>query len=128
MAWFESAPERMSTMTDTPRISFDDFMKVDIRVGRIVSAEPFPEARKPAFRLVIDLGPEIGEKKSSAQITRNYQVADLPGRLVLCVVNFPPRQIGPMMSEVLTLGVPDADGEVMLVAPDRDVPIGGRLY
>jgi tRNA-binding protein len=118
----------MSTMTDTPRISFDDFLKVDIRVGRIVSAEPFPEARKPAFRLVIDLGPEIGQKKSSAQITRNYQVADLPGRLVLCVVNFPPRQIGPMMSEVLTLGVPDADGEVMLVAPDRDVPIGGRLY
>jgi tRNA-binding protein len=101
---------------------------VDIRVGRIVSAEPFPQARKPAFRLTIDLGPEIGQKRSSAQITRNYTVEDLPGRLVMCVVNFPPRQIGPMMSEVLTLGVPDAEGEVMLLAPDRDVPLGGRLY
>jgi tRNA-binding protein len=110
------------------RITFDDFLKVDIRVGRIVTAETFPEARKPAFRLVIDLGPEIGEKKSSAQITRNHRLEDLPGRLVLCVVNFPPRQIGPMMSEVLTLGVPDADGEVMLIGPDRDVPVGGRLY
>jgi tRNA-binding protein len=115
-------------MADTPPITFDDFLKVDIRVGRILQAEPFPQARKPAFRLVIDLGPEIGEKKSSAQITRNYKAEDLPGRLVLCVVNFPPRQIGPMMSEVLTLGVPDADGEVMLIAPDRDVTLGGRLY
>lgn len=110
------------------RITFDDFMKVDVRVGRIVSAEPFPEARKPAFRLAIDLGPEIGVKRSSAQLTRNYAAEDLPGRLVLCVVNFPPRQIGPMMSEVLTLGVPDGDGEVMLITPDRDVPLGGRLY
>ena len=115
-------------MAETSRISFDDFLKVDIRVGRIVAAEPFPEARKPAFKLTIDLGPEIGQKRSSAQITRNYKVEDLPGRLVMCVVNFPPRQIGPMMSEVLTLGVPDADGEVMLIAPDRDVPLGGRLY
>ena len=91
-------------------------------------AEPFPEARKPALRLTIDLGPDIGTRRSSAQITRNYRAEDLPGRLVLCVVNFPPRQIGPMMSEVLTLGVPDADGEVMLIAPDRPVPLGGRLY
>jgi tRNA-binding protein len=111
-----------------PQISFDEFMKVEIRVGRIVAAEPFPQARKPAIKLVIDLGPDIGERKSSAQITRNYTPEDLPGRLVLCVVNFPPRQIGPMMSEVLTLGVPDADGEVMLVVPDRSVPVGGRLY
>jgi tRNA-binding protein len=103
-------------------------VKVDIRGGRIVRAEPFPEARKPAIRLVIDLGPEIGEKKSSAQITRYYRPEDLPGRLVLCVVNFPPRQIGPMMSEVLTLGVPDPEGEVVLIAPDRDVPLGGRLF
>lgn len=116
-------------MTSPPdRIGFDDLMKVDIRVGRVVRAEPFPEARKPAFRLTIDLGPEIGEKRSSAQITRNHALADLPGRLVLCVVNLPPRQIGPMMSEVLTLGVPDADGEVMLIGPDRDVPVGGRMY
>jgi tRNA-binding protein len=109
-------------------IGFPDFLKVDVRVGRIVRAEPFPEARKPAIRLVIDLGPEIGEKKSSAQITRYYRPEDLPGRLVLCVVNFPPRQIGPMMSEVLTLGVPDPEGEVVLIAPDRDVPLGGRLF
>ncbi|MDB5589962.1 MAG: tRNA-binding protein [Enterovirga sp.] len=103
-------------------------MRVDIRVGRVVAAEPFPEARKPAFRLTIDLGPEIGTKRSSAQITRNHRLEDLPGRLVLCVVNFPPRQIGPMMSEVLTLGVPDQDGEVMLIGPDREVPLGGRMY
>ena len=118
----------MQSSAMTTQITFDDFLKVDIRVGRIVAAEPFPEARKPAFRLTIDFGPEIGVKKSSAQITKNYTLDDLPGRLVLAVLNFPPRQIGPMMSEVLTLGVPDADGEVMLIAPDRDVPIGGRLY
>jgi tRNA-binding protein len=111
-----------------PQIAFDDFLKVDVRVGRVVAAEPFPEARKPAFRLTIDFGPEIGVRKSSAQITRNHRLEDLPGRLVLAVVNFPPRQIGPMMSEVLTLGVPDADGEVMLIGPDREVPVGGRLY
>ena len=112
----------------TPQITFDDFLEVDIRVGRITAAEPFPEARKPAFRLTIDFGPEIGVKRSSAQITTNYALDDLPGRLVLAVVNFPPRQIGPMMSEVLTLGVADADGEVMLIGPDRDVPVGGRMY
>jgi tRNA-binding protein len=111
-----------------PRIAFDDFLKIDVRVGRILAAEPFPEARKPAFRLTIDFGPEIGVKKSSAQITRHYRLEDLPGRLVVAVVNFPPRQIGPMMSEVLTLGVPDADGEVVLLQPSRDVPLGGRLY
>jgi tRNA-binding protein len=118
----------MTTEPPVPRIAFDDFLKVDVRVGRVVKAEPFPEARKPAFRLTIDFGPEIGVKKSSAQITRNHRLEDLPGRLVLAVVNFPPRQIGPTMSEVLTLGVPDADGEVMLIGPDREVPVGGRLY
>lgn len=110
------------------QISFDDFLKVDIRVGRIVSAEPFPEARKPAYRLMIDLGPEIGVKKSSAQITRHYRVDELPGRQVVCVVNFPPRQIGPMRSEVLTLGVPDEDGEVVLLTPTHDAPLGGRMF
>ena len=109
-------------------ISFDDFLKVDIRVGRIVAADPFPEARKAAFRLTIDFGPEIGIKRSSAQITVNHGLDDLVGRQVLAVVNFPPRQIGPFMSEVLTLGVPDEDGAVMLIRPDRDVPVGGRLY
>lgn len=109
-------------------ISFDDFLKVDIRVGRIIRTEPFPEARKPALKLWIDFGPEIGEKKSSAQITRHYRPEDLIGRQVLAVVNFPPRQIGPMRSEVLTLGVPDADGEVVLIGPTFDVPPGGRLY
>lgn len=109
-------------------ISFDDFLKVDIRVGRITRAEPFPEARKPAIKLWIDFGPELGEKKSSAQITRHYRPEDLIGRQVLAVVNFPPRQIGPMKSEVLTLGVPDADGEVVLIGPGHHVPLGGRLY
>ena len=111
-------------------ISFDEFLKVDIRVGVITRAEPFPEARKPAIRLWVDLGPEIGERKSSAQITRHYAPETLVGRKVLAVVNFPPRQIGPVMSEVLVLGVPDADGEVVLVGPDAgvDVPLGGRLF
>lgn len=109
-------------------ISFEEFLKVEIRVGRIVEAVPFPEARKPSMRLAIDFGPEIGRKKSSAQITRHYDPAELVGRLVLAVVNFPPRQIGPMMSEVLTLGVPDAEGEVVLIRPDDDVPLGGRLF
>jgi tRNA-binding protein len=111
-----------------PRIAFDDFLKVDIRVGRVIAAESFPEARKPAFKLTIDFGPEIGVKRSSAQITINHALADLVGRQVLAVVNFPPRQIGKFMSEVLTLGVPDANGEVMLIGPDREVPVGGRLY
>lgn len=109
-------------------ISFDDFLKVDIRVGRIVEAEPYPEARKPAFKLVIDFGGEIGRKKSSAQITRYYAPETLIGRQVLAVVNFPPRQIGKFMSEVLTLGVPDGTGEVVLLTPEQDVPLGGRLF
>lgn len=109
-------------------IGLHDFLKVDVRVGTIVEAAPFPEARKPAIRLVIDFGDTIGRKKSSAQITRNYTPEQLVGRQVLAVVNFPPRQIGPMMSEVLTLGVPDAAGEVMLIGPDRPTPNGGRLY
>ncbi|MCR9149550.1 MAG: tRNA-binding protein [Rhodobacteraceae bacterium] len=109
-------------------ISFDDFLKVDIRVGRITRAEPFPEARKPAYRLWVDFGPEIGEKRSSAQITAHYTPADLIGRQVLAVVNFPPRQIGPVMSEVLVLGVPDAEGEVVLIGPGHEVPPGGRMY
>lgn len=112
----------------TPLIGFEDFLAVDIRVGRIVEAEPFPQARKPAFKLTIDFGPQIGTKRSSAQITRNHTLEDLPGMLVLAVVNFPPRQIGPMMSEVLTLGVPDADGEVVLITPSKDAVVGGRLY
>jgi tRNA-binding protein len=110
------------------RIALDDFLKVDIRVGTIVDAQPFPEARKPALRLMIDFGPELGVKKSSAQITENYRLDELVGRQVAAVVNFPPRQIGPLMSEVLTLGFPDENGEVMLIGPDRPVPNGGRMY
>lgn len=109
-------------------ISFDDFLKVDIRVGTIVSAEPFPEARKPALKLLIDFGPAIGHKKSSAQITENHAAEELVGRQVMAVVNFPPRQIGPVMSEVLTLGFPDAQGKVVLAAPMLGVPDGGRLF
>lgn len=119
-------------MTDAtrpaPLITYDEFLKVDIRVGTIIEAEPFPEARKPAIKLKIDFGQPIGIKKSSAQITENHSPATLIGTNVLAVVNFPPRQIGPFMSEVLTLGVPDAEGRVMLIRPDRDVPKGGRLY
>lgn len=110
------------------RILFDDFMKVDVRVGRVVAADPFPEARKPAWKLTIDFGPDIGVKKSSAQITTHYTLDELIGRKVAAVVNFAPRQIGPFMSEVLTLGFPDAAGEVVLVGVDREVPVGGRLF
>lgn len=109
-------------------ISFEDFLAVDIRVGTVVEAGPFPEARKPAIKLVIDFGGDIGLKKSSAQITRHYEADALVGRQVLAVVNFPPRQIGKFMSEVLTLGVPDEDGEVVLIGPGHDVPRGGRLF
>jgi tRNA-binding protein len=112
----------------TLQITFDDFLRVDVRVGVIVAAEPFPEARKPAIKLRIDFGPEIGEKKSSAQIVKHYAPEDLVGKRVLAVVNFPRRQIGKFMSEVLTLGVPDEAGEVVLISPDLDVPIGGRLF
>ena len=109
-------------------ISFDDFLKVDVRVGKVVEAEDFPEARKPAYKMRIDFGPDIGIKKTSAQITKHYTPGSLVGKLVMAVVNFPPRQIGPVRSEVLTLGVPDDDGEVVLLTPDKNVPIGGRLY
>ena len=108
--------------------SFDDFMKIDIRCGTIIEAVPFPEARKPAFKLVIDFGPDIGTRKSSAQITERYSPETLIGKKVIAVVNFPPRQIGPFMSEVLTLGVANAQGEVVLVSPDSDAPDGSRLY
>lgn len=109
-------------------IAFDDFLKIDIRIGTIVAAEPYPEARKPSLKLRIDFGPGIGEKKSSAQIAALYEPADLVGRQVAAVVNFPPRQIGKFMSEVLTVGFADADGQVVLFAPDRPVPNGSRLF
>ena len=109
-------------------IDFATFLQVDIRVGRIVSAEPFPEARRPAYKLVIDFGPTIGTRTSSAQLTTHYKPEDLINSLVLAVVNFPARQIGPFRSEVLTLGVPAEDGGVILVRPDRQVPVGGRLF
>lgn len=116
------------TMSISEQVTFADFAKLDIRVGTIVEALPFPQARKPAFRLTIDFGPEIGIKRSSAQITARYTLEELPGRQVAAVVNFPPRQIGPMMSEVLTLGFPDENGEVVLVQPTLPIPNGGRLY
>ncbi len=108
--------------------TIDDFGKLDIRVGRITDVQDFPEARKPAFKLTIDCGPEIGVKKSSAQVVKHYTKEQLIGRQVLCVVNFPPRQIGPFVSEVLTLGAPDENGDVVLLKPDFDVPLGGRMY
>lgn len=109
-------------------LDFDTFLKTDIRVGRVLRAEPYPEARKPATKLWVDFGPEIGEKKTSAQITVHYSPEELVGRLVLGVVNFPPRQIGKFMSEFLVLGVPDANGAVVLLHPDKDVPLGGRMH
>jgi tRNA-binding protein len=112
----------------TGEITFDDFLKVDVRVGTIIRAEPFPEARVPAFKLWVDFGPEIGERKTSAQITKNYAMDELIGRQVAAVVNFPPKQIGTFMSEILVLGFPDTAGEVTLVQPSGAVPNGGRLY
>ena len=109
-------------------VTFDDFLKIDIRVGKIIEVENFPEARNPSFRLKIDFGGDIGIKKSSAQLPQNYDINDLTGKQVLCVVNFPPRQIGPAISEVLTLGVPDDKHEAVLITPDKIVPLGGRLY
>ena len=109
-------------------ISYDDFLKVDIRVGTIIAVEPFPEARKPAYKLTVDFGPEIGTKRSSAQITRHYTPDQLVGRQILAVVNFPPKRIGPFTSEVLCLGLPDAEDAVVLIAPTQPVPNGGRLY
>lgn len=109
-------------------IGFDDFLKVDIRVGTIVEVQPFPEARRPAYKLVVDLGPEFGRRRSSAQVTTLYRAEDLLGRQVAAVVNFPPKQIGKFMSEVLVLGFPDSEGKVVLIGPERPVPDGGRLY
>lgn len=109
-------------------IAYDDFARVDIRVGTITRAEPFPEAKKPALKLWVDFGGDLGEKRSSAQITRHYRPEDLVGRQVLAVVNFPPRQIGPVRSEVLVLGVPDEAGEVVLIGPSQAVPDGGKLF
>lgn len=109
-------------------ISFDDFMKVDIRVGRVVRAEPFPEARKPAIKMWVDFGGDLGERKTSAQVTVHYDPGALVGRQVMAVVNFPPRQIGPFMSEVLVLGFPDDNGDIVLATPDKDVPVGGRMH
>ena len=111
-----------------PVIAFDDWLRADVRVGTIIAATPFPEARKPAVKLLIDFGPVIGQRKSSAQITRHYEPADLVGTQIIAVVNFAPRQIGKFVSQVLTLGVPDADGEVVLLRPTVPVPDGGRLF
>ena len=118
----------MSAPSAAPQISFEQFIAVDIRVGTIIKAEPFPEARKPALKLFIDFGPVIGVKKSSAQLTKYYAPETLVGRQVAAVVNFPPRQIGPLMSEVLTLGFPDAEGAVVLIGPEQQVPDGGRMF
>ena len=109
-------------------ITFDDFAKIEIRVGTVVRAEPYPEARHPAIKLWVDFGPEIGERKTSAQITRHYDIDGIVGKQVVAVTNFPPRQIGKFMSEVLVLGIPDEDGEVVLLAPGQKVPNGGRMY
>ena len=117
-----------ATDTDPPQITYDDFRRVDVRVGTIVAAEPFPEARRPAFRLTIDFGATIGTRRSSAQIVTHYKLDELVGRQVAAVVNFPRKQIGKFMSEVLVLGFPDGAGEVVMISPDKPVPNGGRLY
>lgn len=109
-------------------ISYDDFEKIDIRVGKIIKSETFPEARKPAYKLTIDFGPQIGVKKSSAQITKHYTIDELVGKQILGVVNFPPKQIGPFISESLTLGFADENGDVILAAPDSNSPLGSRLF
>ena len=114
--------------TQNEKIEYGDFEKVDIRVGRIVNVEDFPEARKPAYKLTIDFGSAVGEKKSSVQITKHYMKEELIGKQVVGVVNFPPRQIGPFMSEVLTLGLPDGEGGVVLLSPTQEVPIGGKMF
>lgn len=118
----------MDAQNASPQIGYDDFLRVDVRVGTIVEAQPFPEARRPAIKLWVDFGPAFGVKKSSAQITRHYTPDKLIGKQVAAVVNFAPRQIGKFMSEVLVLGFPDEAGEVVLVTPDLPVPNGGRLY
>ncbi len=109
-------------------ITYNDFERVDIRVGKIIKAEDFPQARKPAYKLTIDLGPEIGTKRSSAQITKHYTKEELVGRQIICVVNFPTKQIGPFISEVLTLGLPDSEGNVVLLSPTTEVPLGGKMF
>jgi tRNA-binding protein len=109
-------------------ITYADFEHVNIRVGRIVQVEDFPQARKPAYKLLIDFGPEIGTKRSSAQITHHYSKEELVGKQIIAVVNFPPKQIGPFMSEVLTLGLPDEQGNIVLLAPTKDVPLGGKMF
>ena len=121
-------PSAVSASDTTPEITYETFRQVDIRVGTIVAVEAFPEARRPAFKLTIDFGPEIGQRRSSAQITRHYAADDLVGRQVAAVVNFPRKQIGRFMSEVLVLGFPDGEGEVVLIAPSQVVPNGGRLF
>ncbi len=115
-------------MDSADTVDYADFEKIDVRVGRIIAVEDFPEARKPAYKLTIDLGTELGIKRSSAQLPANYKKSELQDKLVLCVVNFAPRQIGPFMSEVLTLGIPDGQGNCMLITPDSNVPLGGKLY
>jgi tRNA-binding protein len=115
-------------MSESPQIAFDDFLRVDVRVGRIVDARPFPAARKPAYQLEVDFGPEIGRRRSSAQLTQRYTAENLLGRQVLAVVNFPPRQIATFFSEILVLGLPDAEGNVVLIQPEAEVPLGGRLF